>query len=272
MSASDFVWKDHVPVFRAAAKHFNVYIAVRQTNARSLEYVTRPGYSAKRFDCKAKTAKSDVVLKGRPRKTAGLVVDFDVMGDQRSLAYGASLQEAEKAWKSFSAYHVKGTHDENGKPRYTYVPNGKLYWTQMDPDSEHYGCVQFSSSSLITAGLYIHGDYDLYAIVPADSPRQMTYIVNPGWGNIEMPHARGKELYDVQIYLNSHSNRPMVLHGDQEKYKAHEEDNILVFFPDGVTEKECFGKAAIEDLYRNVFDGRKTGVPGKPRDSGWETR
>ena len=271
MAASDFVWKEHVPVFLAAAKRFNVFIAVRQTNKKSLEYVTKPGYAAKRFDCKAKTAKQDVVLKGRPRKTAGLVVDYDVMGDQRAVAYGAGLEAAHKAWKGFAPYHVKDTHDEDGKRRHTYVPGGKLYWTQMDPESEHYGCVQFASSSLIAAGLYIHGDYDLYAIVPADDPRLMTYIVNPGWGNIDMPHARGKELYDVQIYLNSRFNRPMVLHGDQEKYKAHEEDNVLVFFPDGVTERECFGLAAIEDLYRTVFEGRRTGTGMEPRLSGWHT-
>jgi hypothetical protein len=271
MAASDYVSHDHVAVFRAAARHFNVFIAVRQTNAHSLPYVTRPGYAAKRFDCKAKTAKGDVVLKGRPRKTAGLVVDWDVMGDQRAVAYGDGLREAEKAWKAFSSYHVKGIHDEYGKPRYTYVPGGKLYWTQEDPASAHYGCVQFASSSLITAGVYIHGDYDLYAIVPADARSQTTYIVNPGWGNIEMPHARGKELYDVQIYINSHCGRPMVLHGDQEKYKAHEDDNLVVFFPDGVTEREYRGKAAIETLYRTVFEGRKTGTPMEPREMGWRT-
>jgi hypothetical protein len=271
MAASDFVWKGHVEVFRAAARHFNVFIAVRQTNTASFDYIQKPGYMAKRFDCKAKTAKKDIVLEGRLRKTAGLVVDWDLMGDQRHLAYGGDVEGAQKAWKDFSAYHVKDIHDEHGKPRHTYVPAGKLYWTQKDPQHPHYGCVMFASTSLIAAGLYIHGDYDLYAIVPADARRSMIYIVNPGWGNIQMPHARGKELYDIQIYINSRINRPMVLHGDQEKYKSHAEDNIVVFFPDGITDKEYYGKAAIEDLYRTVFQGRNTGTPMEPRLSGWQT-
>lgn len=271
MAASDFVAQDHVEIFRAAARHFNVFIAVRKTNEKSLPYVTSAGYVAKRFDCKAKTAKSDVFLKGRVRKTAGLVVDWDLMGDQRPVAYGDGAGAAADAWRDFSSYHAKGIHDEHGKPRYTYVPGGKLYWTQEDPASDHYGCVQFATSSLITAGQYIHGDYDLYAIVPADDPSRTTYIVNPGWGNIEMPHARGKELYDVQIYINSRCRKPMVLHGDQEKYKSHEKDDLVVFFPDGVTDAEYHGKTAIEELYRTVFQGRKTGTPMAPRDSGWRT-
>ena len=80
MAASDYVWRDHVEAFRAAARHFKVFIAVRRTNARSMEYIPKAGYAAKRFDCKAKTADEDVFLDGRLYRTAGLVVDPTVVG------------------------------------------------------------------------------------------------------------------------------------------------------------------------------------------------
>jgi len=74
-----------------------------------------------------------------------------------------------------------------------------------------------------------------------------------------MPHARAKELYDIQIYINSRLDKPMVLHGDQEKYSEHTNDNIVVFMPDGKTDKEYKGKAEIVELYRTLFEGRRTG-------------
>lgn len=263
-AASDYVWRDHVPVFQAAAKHFKVFIAVRKTNAASLGFIPKSGYVGKRFDCKAKTANNDVLIGGRLRKTAGLVVDWNVMEPVRGIAYGGEkLTSAEKAWKEFEPLLARDLYDADGSWKYTYFPGGKVYGTQMDPNHDHYGCVMFSPSSLIAAAKYIHGDYDLYAIVPEDSRAQTIFVVDDHWGNIPMKHARAKKLYDIQIYLNSCFNKPLVLHGDQEKYADHpDREDIVVFFPDGRTVKFYSDKAKIEQLYRELFQGRLTGGKG----------
>jgi hypothetical protein len=60
-----------ITIFAQAARQFKVWILVRRTNPKSLQYVALPGYTPKRIDCKAKTADKDV----SSYKLAGLVVD-----------------------------------------------------------------------------------------------------------------------------------------------------------------------------------------------------
>ena len=254
MDTSTFMREKDIDIFRACAKRFNVAIGVRRTNPESLKYIDRAGYAAKRLDCKAKTADNHVTLNGRTYETAGLVVNPHVVG---AGAYrGGKLESALKEWNENFAGMV--AEDVAGK---TYFPGGKLYGVQTNPAHKHFGCVMFASSSLITAALYVHGDYDLYAIVPMDAPDATTFVVDKHWGSIDMKHARAKELYDVQIFLNSRFGRPLVLHGDQEKYRGHTDEDVDFFLCDGSV-RVIRGKAELEALYRETFKGRGTGGAG----------
>lgn len=251
---------DQASVFKAAARHFDVYILVRRTNPASLAYVGRAGFAPKRLDCKAKTADRDVHLPGRGRiQCAGLVVDPTVTGPG-AFSAGGKFEKALKEWARFSA---KQLTDElrswEGQQRLTYVPRGGLYFVDLDPDSPRHGCVKFTSSSLISAAQHVHGDFDLYGIVPARDPATNVRVEERRLG---YRHARSPEFLDVQIYVNRRLGVPMVLHGAQESYAStHEEDALDVFHPDGrVTAAE--GASEIARLYSTLFEGRKLFTEG----------
>lgn len=246
--------KTDAEVFAEAANWFRVYILVRATNPESLEFMDQKGYSAKRLDCKAKTADFDVIIDGNIYKTAGLVVDPRVVGHG---AYkGGKHGKALEAWNKFAPAVASGIYDSQGKPTATYYPRGGLYGVQMDPQHTHYGCVMFSSSSLISAATYIHGDYDLYAIVDPGNPLDTVFVQEERLGE---HHSRGKELLDVQVFVNRRLGRPMVLHGDQEKYAEHSDEEVYVFYPDGRPMRTLANKADIERFYATTLGGRKTG-------------
>jgi hypothetical protein len=241
-------------VFAEAARWFELFILVRATNPHSLPYMSLDGYSAKRLDCKAKTADLDVMLNGRLYKTAGLVVDPNVVG---FAAYkGGKHAKALEEWAKFAPKVASDIYDQSGKPTKTYYPGGGLYGVQMNPEHMHYGCVMFASSSLITAATYIHGDYDLYAIVAKASPRDTVFVTEKRLGET---HVRGKELTDVQTFVNRRLGRPMVLHGDQEKYAAHSDEDVYAFFPDHRSPRVLSGQLEIERFYETTLGGRKTG-------------
>jgi hypothetical protein len=117
-----------------------------------------------------------------------------------------------------------------------------------------YGCVLFSSGSLISAGKYIHADYDLFAIVPE---KDETANIRVHEERLGVSHSRGREFLDLQIWLNRNMGVPMVLHGDQEKYSDDTDDRVDVFWPDGRDATEAYGSARIKALYETTFKGRK---------------
>ncbi len=241
-------------VFAEAARWFELYILVRATNPHSLPYMSQDGYSAKRLDCKAKTADLDVIIEGRIYKTAGLVVDPNVVG--HSAFKGGKHAKALEEWGKFAPKVTSGIYDRSGRPTKTYYPGGGLYGVQMNPQHKHYGCVMFSSNSLISAATYIHGDYDLYAIVDRDSPLDTVFVTETRLGE---KHVRSKELTDVQTYVNRRLGRPMVLHGDQEKYAPHSDEDVYVFFPDARAPRVLSGQREIERFYLLTLGGRQTG-------------
>lgn len=243
--------------FAKAAGWFKLYILVRATNPASLPYMSLAGYSAKRLDCKAKTADVNVMIGGRQYETAGLVVCPDVVGP--SAYSGGKYAKAVEEWKKFAPKVAAGIYGAGGKPTKTYFPNGGLYGVQMDPSHKHYGCVMFASNSLVAAAGYVHGDYDLYAIVDAANPTETVFVSET---RLEEKHVRSRELLDVQMFINRHLGRPMVLHGDQEKYAAHSDEEVYSFFPDGRTTQTLNGKAAVEAFYATTLGGRKTGGAG----------
>ena len=251
--------------FSKAATWFKVYILVRRTNLMSLPYVGLPGFVAKRLDCKAKTADSHYVHpQFGPKTVAGLVVDPTITGPDAFLTqrkYEAALQE----WRGFAATMLDpAVLTQAGQSGLTYIPNGRFYFVDLDPGSARYGCVKFSSSSLMTAAAYIHGDYDLYGIVRADSPARNVAVTETRLGQ---KHVRSPEFLDVQIYVNRELGVPMILHGAQESYSGeHSDEGIDVFGPDGTfVGKE--NRIEIARLYETVFKGRRLFTKGGPKET-----
>jgi hypothetical protein len=242
-----------VAIFAEAAKFYNVYIGVRRTNPASLAYIDKAGYSAKRLDCKPKTADRNFVDGTRVYKTAGLVVDPYLVGERAF--EGGKYQEAKKQWDKFKDKLAAGLQNPDGSWKAAYFP-GKFYTVQTDRNHVHYGCLMFSEISSVAQATYVHGDYDLYAVIPNTDRGRTTFVTETRLGE---EHARSKELIDVQTYVNKRIGRPMILHGDQEKFKDHTEETVDFFLPDGMTVRAIAGAEELRRLYRQEFSGRMTG-------------
>jgi hypothetical protein len=256
--AAKHIAPEHIPAFQKAAKRWAVWILVRSSNPASRQYIGKPGYVPKRLDCKAKTAKID----RPPHRLAGLVASPEI----HPLAFGG--RDVLKEWRDFQKYLYVPVP---GQPR-MYLPAGKPYTIESDRRHVHYGCVIFTRYGLSTDKNFIYGDYDLYAIVSEKDPTNNVFVEETRL-HADMPHNRSPELFDVQHFLNRELGVPMILHGTQETYSEHTEDEIVLFWPDGVTITEAKGKAEIAELYKTTFQGRQAhgkGTPTQPHKGQWK--
>jgi hypothetical protein len=243
--------------FKSAASFYNAYILVRRTNSSALNYIGVPGFTPKRLDCKFKTADHDFFHdRLRRQLTVGGLVVNPVMDEEFRKAFEPKkFLSAKKIWLNYSAQVVtrKFSHDQSGRANFAYMP-GNLYSVDSKLDSDYYGCVIFSSNSLLSAATYIHSDYDLYGIVPADNPSENIRVTEQRFG---FPHSRGRMFFDVQHFLNSRMQVAMIQHGSQEKFAEDMRDIIDVFYPDGTTVMCCDGVHEIKRLYSDLFQGRR---------------
>jgi len=232
----------HTRVFLQAAKHFQVYILVRGANPKAFRFYGQPGYYPKRLDIKAKTAKQDV---GR-YMLGGLVVDPNIHPG----AFGnRDMRGVHKNWEeSLGAIYLPAPGE-----RRTYLPAGKHYAVETDPNHKHYGALYLCKSGLTTNKQYICGDYDLYGLIAAKAPQQHEFVVEERLGN---KHVRTPELLDVQIYLNRLFGLPLIQHGAQESYLSHQDEPVIAFEPGGET-KILPDKRAIEAYYATKLQGRQ---------------
>ncbi len=243
--------------FRWVARHHNAYILVRETNEESIGYINSPGFTPKRLDCKFKTATKSFHHKGINKylNVAGLVVN-PLMDNEFFQAFKKPNKFIESCdiWRNYhkQVVHDSFSHDEQGRANYVYFAP-KLYTVNSDPNSDRYGCLMFSSCSLLSGASFIHGDYDLFGIVPADNPSENISVNEKRLG---YDHSRGRLFFDVQHSLHKKMGVAMIQHGSQEKYTTDMNDAIDVFFPDGDTVKYYKGESAIKALYKDLFQGR----------------
>jgi hypothetical protein len=247
-----------VEAFKSAAATYGAYIIVRRTNSSALTYIGKSGFLPKRLDCKFKTADFDFHHAGLGRRLSisGLVVN-PLMDAEFVKAFQArKFQVSSELWRKYSQQVVTElpSHDEAGTRNYVYFPHGKHYSVDSNRASSFYGCLMFSSMSLASGASYIHADYDLYGIVPAENPAQNIAVRET---RLDQPHSRGKLFFDVQHAVNRAMGVPMVLHGSQEKYTEDMDDEVDVFYPEGSTVMCCRGVTEIQRLYETEFRGRK---------------
>lgn len=264
--AGNYIHSDHIIAFKRVAKRCRVWILVRQYNPASGNYIGISGYQPKRLDCKAKTAGIDLPKTMPHRGTyrlAGLVVDPEI----QPKAFPG--RDVSKAWRDFQANYYKPSASEQR----AYLPTGKTYTVQLDPAHDHYGCIVSTRYGQLHPNnyIYVYGDYDLYGIVSEDDPSNNVFAPGVWFGKFH--HSKGREFFDVQNLLNIETGIAMILHGSQEKYSGHTDEDIVVFWPDGQTISECKGRAQIERMYRETFQGRlakgKT-TPTTPDGGSWQ--
>lgn len=266
--------------FRDAARLFKVWVLVRWTNPHSLEYVGRQTvkntYIPKPIDCKPKTADRDAP--GREHK--GLVVDPVTVPDAIS---PSRRNKALSSWESFLG--AQGAHDApslnarnlstrtqplvrqtslgtiqhvqetRGVVDYQLIKNvrdgtadnsdERCYLVDLDPSSPHFGCLTLN-------GRYLHGDYDLKDIVRPLSAGRNEAVKEEMHGQ---PHMRSLELGPVQHFVNKRIGVPMVQHGGDAQYAAHESDTVEIFGPHGEA-GTLVGLAQIQRWYQVAWQRR----------------
>lgn len=250
-SVERFIRPKDVAVFKRVAKQFNVYIAVRRTNPASLPFIEQAGYEPKQLNCKFKTADKNAVVDGRNARIAGLVVDPSLPGMGKAFSDPQKHRKALQIWREYGPRFVWQDGDA--------VTSGKPYLRDLDPTSRHYGALKSGFYHSRRSAKFVHGDYDLYDIVKADDPSKHIVVRETGyqWGGDKgVPHVRVPEFMDIQNNLNRGFGVPMVRHGSQAGFSDYTEDDIDVFFPDGVTIRSCLGEGAIRSLYMTEFKGR----------------
>ncbi|HUE10769.1 MAG TPA: hypothetical protein VMQ54_07515 [Steroidobacteraceae bacterium] len=260
-----FVLGAHAGIFLETANRFNASILVRKTGEASLRWVGKQGYTAKRGDLKCKTAQAD--LGGY--RLAGLVcsplIHSMAFTDARRLSDAIDLWQHSQHLITVPPSGFTGTD----WPRSCATP----YILQTNTEHPHYGVLAWIEAGIVSPK-YIHGDYDLYAIVPANSaavreaaPRNYNLGgAIPSSLPLEQRLALGTPLsmdtgpllFEIMNYLDRAFGYPMVMHAEQENLQ-HKDDQVIAFLPaprQGRSSLVLPDRAAIELFYRNEFGGR----------------
>ena len=219
-------------VFAEAAKKFQVWLVVRQTNPASWKYIGLSRYFPKPITCKAKTADIDALHGSGPRArydTAGLVVDPTIHKD---VFGGDKATKTLGLWNGFKSEYLDA--------------KGSDYAVDRDRKSRHYGCVQYK-------GKYLHGDYDLYDIIVVGHERANLAVVGERDG---APDYRPARLFPIEDFVNGRIGAEMVHHGGQFQYSEHTNDIVEIFGPQG----ESFVEPAAS-WYAKHFPNRKAPGP-----------
>lgn len=265
MSINNYMRSIDINAFKLAADLFKCIIMVRRLNPASLPFVGKQGYMPKSIFCKAKTAKNNVIVPGTGQMSniAGLVADPTLPG---ILAGFAPSSDAEKWWHKFLAQ--LGVKSLRKVDLYSKLPEerGGFYTVQDEVSQPHYGALiycpfipsdlnQFTLSTYyLTNRFFIHGDYDLYGLIPTDE-REMRLVTRGqllGQANFYTPL-----LQPVQNFINQRIGLPMVQHGSQENI-GHSDDSVDIFWPDGRI-SERHGIAKLIDFYKVELGNRGVG-------------
>jgi len=269
----DFVHPKHFWGFVGAAKKYSCHILVRRTGRASLQYIGKVGYTGKRADLKAKTAKRN----SGPYQTEGLVCSPLIHA-------GACATDAMQYWQ-MSAHLITAPPNgigDNEQPIGCRTP----YVLQTNKKHKHYGCVAWVEKGLL-APRYVHGDYDLYAIIPNGygpklanlqqrvKPQPLVQTMNfasstPLQQRV-LPQSKpvtdlvGPLTFEVTNFLNVQIAKTepsllgalMVNHGEHinQGLEAHDYQPVLAFMPyerDGAWAKTLRDQREHEAFYRDA--------------------
>lgn len=268
----DFNWGDEklgirrvdVGVFQAAARAFDHIILVRATTFASLQYIGNKNMYPKPMDCKAKTADNNVYIhystsRSIFSKTAGLVVDPTIVG-----AKAFEDAKYDKVMEAWHAFLKDKTPDEIKCGIFRRRGNSGSYAVDLNTNSHYYGCLMISNHNDVVAltnatndgtykfdetGMqYIHGDYDLYALLDVDDINELTLTE---WINGQENFC-SKKFNAIKEFINNGIGSPMVQHGDQFRIK-HQSDKLYAFYPTGSAYKIYESGQSIKEIFALVY-------------------
>ena len=96
---------------------------------------------------------------------------------------------------------------------------------------------------------YIHGDYDLYALLNVDDFNEST--IKETMNGVE--HNSSKQLPNIQDFLNRGIGSPMIQHGDQFRLKHKGGDVVYAFYPDGSAYVFEESVGSITDIFELLY-------------------
>lgn len=152
---------------------------------------------------------------------------------------------------------------------------GGVFLVQLERQHAHFGCLMFCPIDVDhfpddpdegtrplasrETNKFLHGDYDLFGVVPRDAPelRQVEEAILFGKKNIYTTNTK-----ELALFLNNAFKAEMIQHGAQENapMRLDEDEHLDVFWADG-SHTDVRGKAAIEKLYSGWFRGRRFEKP-----------
>jgi len=286
----EFVHKTHISFFMDAAKKFKCHILVRHTGQSSLRWVGVPGVSAKRGDLKAKTA--DKVTKNLD--ISGLVCSPYLRPD--AFTYDR-LVKAKKIWME-SKYMITDLNEVDIPLSAVITPY--IIRAKNTILSEYFGCVELvndyrkvgniqymqncyqgltkESVVRLDKPYFIHGDYDLYAIIcdgKEFDPEKAewhneddTTYPNPNKSdkNIVIANRVSALWRNLSIYINSriqdahqeYYGSIMIQHGAQVNLGGDKitHEKVLAFSPRAINGKfvQCLddGKVEHDKYYQQI--------------------
>jgi hypothetical protein len=239
----DCMRKQDVRIFQRYSIDRGVFVLVRRTNIFSVPYIGKSGFVPKPLECKPKTAKSNVdFVKNGVRiqsECRGLVVNPRILGHHAFNGDKYQWVLARRTWDKYWG---------------NQIPAG--FSVQMDETSKYYGCVMRGTSPNHS---YIHGDYDLYALVNKDRLSERESIEASFEG---AAHKHSKEWSDFIYFANQHMGVDMIQHGSQEHFCGHSDDEVDIFAPfekRHLQLRKIEGVNGLKDIYRLFFDRHTKG-------------
>jgi hypothetical protein len=287
----DYIHYEHIPVLREASHRLGLFVLVRRTNPESIKFVGYQGFVPKPLACKPKTAKSDASIRlpgGRHALSAcaGLVVDPRRTG---AAAFGGDPGAHASAVATWDKYWGDGppagfsVQEEAGSGYYGCVmrcgadgrvfphsrtAGGRLAAQAIRSETlEQPGATGFqllpdrnidghALSGLPDGCAYIHGDYDLYALVHKDELAERA----PRDGQFDgESHSYGQNWKAFEALVRSRISLDMIQHGSQEHFVDHTDETVDMFCPTvdrSLWHVRVEGAKALDRLYREVFAGR----------------
>lgn len=172
------------------------------------------------------------------------------------------LSDARKIWMECRHLITEPGDSVGFDDRYQPTRCSTPYLVQTNPNHPHYGCVALVESGLIRPR-YVHGDYDLFAIIPAGhafdaetahqhaSERRMGTTVAPGHLGLakreqrQLANFEGPLVFQLANFLNVRigSTHPdlvgslMVNHGEEVSWRKKKPDPAAVHLPGGLRSK-----------------------------------
>jgi len=237
--------------FLMVARDFGVILLVRHTNADSLQYVGRAGYYPKPALVKAKTADFDppVVTRSvggrflkQTYRIAGLVVHPGMHpGAYKPSKFGKAMDCWTQGMHLLAGARLPRAGDPArpeswaawGVGRACVCASAWRWRVDVDPGSEHYGCLQLSNINGGVGWSYVHGDYDLKdVIVPGRETDNQRFEGKVDGVKNFTPKLPELDYERVRLRLNQLIGSHMVQHGAEAQFAWHGDEPITVAFPD----------------------------------------